>query len=53
MYAVNFTELLEQGVTVADPSWPIEKCQHGWEFNFTEIPYASIAAEVICRIGYM
>ncbi|XP_015511707.1 organic cation transporter protein-like [Neodiprion virginianus] len=46
VYAVNFTELLEQGVTAADPSWPIQKCQHGWEFNFTEIPYASIAAEL-------
>ncbi|XP_012267339.2 organic cation transporter protein-like [Athalia rosae] len=46
VYAVNFTELLEQGVQVADPSWPIEKCQHGWEFNFTEIPYPSIAVEL-------
>lgn len=46
VYAVNFTELLEQGITTADPLWPIEKCQHGWEFNYTEIPYPSIAAEV-------
>lgn len=46
MYAVNFTEVLMNGTTQADPTWPIQPCQHGWEFNFTDIPYETIATEV-------
>ncbi|XP_012276482.1 carcinine transporter [Orussus abietinus] len=46
VYAVNFTELLEAGVRTADPSWPFRPCQHGWTFNYTMIPYASIAAQL-------
>ena len=46
MYAVNFTEILEKGITVADPNWPITNCKHGWEFNYTVIPYPTVATEV-------
>lgn len=46
MYAVNYTEILEKGITVADPSWPITHCKHGWEFNYTVIPYSTVATEV-------
>lgn len=56
MYAVNFTEILaaaninNNGTTInvplADPSWPIESCKYGWEYNHTEIPYSTIATEV-------
>ncbi|KAK0082320.1 hypothetical protein PV325_010684 [Microctonus aethiopoides] len=55
MYAVNFSELLNAGVRQPDPSWPVKPCQHGWSFNFTEIPYASIAAELewVCDKTYL
>ena len=47
MYAVNFTEMLNNGIKQADPSWPVTSCRNGWEYNFTAIPYATIATEVI------
>lgn len=50
MYAVNYTELLQQGKNVSDPSWPTVPCLHGWEYNYTEVPYASIASEVSCML---
>lgn len=46
MYAVNFTEIMTTGIRTPDPTWPIKKCDNGWSFNYTGIPYASIAAEV-------
>ncbi|XP_057336890.1 organic cation transporter protein-like [Microplitis mediator] len=48
MYKVNFTEILINRtgiIPVADPSWPVQKCQYGWEYNFTEIPYETVATE--------
>ena len=45
-YDVNFTELLLKGVREADPSWPTVACRNGWQFNHSEVPYDSIAAEV-------
>lgn len=48
MYAVNFTELIAANETqlVADPSWPIQPCNNGWEYDREEIPYSTIATEV-------
>jgi len=46
MYAVNFTEKRLQGIVEADPSWPVQSCSFGWEYNYTEIPYSTIATEV-------
>lgn len=46
MYAVNFTEMIANGVIVADSSWPEQPCKNGWEYNFTEIPYSTVATEV-------
>lgn len=46
MYNVNFTEQLISGVKHANLSWPKTTCLHGWTFNYTTVPYASIAAEV-------
>lgn len=46
MYAVNFTEMLANNIVKSDPSWPTQPCKHGWEYNFTEIPYSTIATEV-------
>ncbi|XP_044574605.1 carcinine transporter-like [Cotesia glomerata] len=55
MYAVNYTELLNNNITKADPSWPTKPCQHGWSFNYTAVPYASIAAELewVCDKNYL
>lgn len=45
MYAVNFTEILENG-TLHNENWPIKPCSHGWEYSRIDIPYATIATEV-------
>ncbi|XP_055911752.1 solute carrier family 22 member 13-like [Eupeodes corollae] len=45
MYAVNFTEMLAKGIKVADPSWPVVPCQQGWSYDFTEVPYETVATE--------
>lgn len=47
MYAKNFTEMINANETlVADPSWPIQSCVYGWEYDRSEIPYETIATEV-------
>ncbi|XP_046810122.1 carcinine transporter-like [Lucilia cuprina] len=46
MYNVNFTEQLENGVTKANTSWPTVPCSNGWSYNFTEIPYTTIATDL-------
>ncbi|XP_055378688.1 solute carrier family 22 member 13-like isoform X2 [Condylostylus longicornis] len=45
-YNVNFTEVLNNGTKIADPSWPITSCKNGWSFNFTEIPYETLATQL-------
>ncbi|XP_066602022.1 carcinine transporter-like [Prorops nasuta] len=54
-YAVNFTDILDHGIREPDPSWPKISCQHGWSFDYTNIPYASIAAELewVCDKTYL
>lgn len=46
MYDVNYTEIILNGIRDADPSWPTKGCSHGWEFNFTDIPYETVATEL-------
>lgn len=46
MYAVNFTQILADGIKKADPKWPIKSCQRGWEFDKDELPYSTISTEV-------
>lgn len=46
MYAVNFTQILNEGIQVADPNWPTQPCNHGWEFDKDELPYSTISTEV-------
>ncbi|XP_012276481.1 organic cation transporter protein [Orussus abietinus] len=46
MYAINYTEVLQSGITTANLSWPTEKCRHGWEFNFTDLPYSTVSTEL-------
>ncbi|XP_063217227.1 organic cation transporter protein [Bacillus rossius redtenbacheri] len=55
MFAVNYTEVLARGLNQSEPSWPRARCQHGWEFNFTEVPYPTIATELewVCERDYL
>lgn len=46
MYDVNYTNILANGIKTADPSWPTKRCDNGWEFDHSEIPYTTIATEV-------
>ncbi|CAH2056092.1 unnamed protein product, partial [Iphiclides podalirius] len=46
VYDVKWEELLETGVTQPDKSWPTKKCQERWEFNFTDVPYETIATQL-------
>ncbi|XP_001604048.2 organic cation transporter protein [Nasonia vitripennis] len=46
MYDVNYTDVRERGLEVADPDWPTKPCDNGWEFNLTVIPYATVATEL-------
>ncbi|XP_012062879.1 PREDICTED: organic cation transporter protein [Atta cephalotes] len=46
MYDVNYTEVLLNGIKEANPSWPTKGCSQGWEFNFTDIPYETVATEL-------
>lgn len=52
MYAVNFTEMLEAGIEKPDPTWLTQPCKHGWEYNFTDIPYSTIATEVCLKLEF-
>ncbi|KAM3955408.1 carcinine transporter [Aphomia sociella] len=46
VYDVDWTKVLENGNTQPDKSWPTKKCQDRWEFNFTDIPYETIATQL-------
>lgn len=47
VYDVNFTAVLEAGQRIANNSWPVKKCDHGWTYDFKEIPYSTISTEVL------
>ncbi|XP_041987193.1 carcinine transporter-like [Aricia agestis] len=44
-YVANWTEVLSTGHQ-PNSSWSTQSCQYGWEFNKTEIPYATISSEL-------
>ncbi|KAJ0182993.1 hypothetical protein K1T71_000969 [Dendrolimus kikuchii] len=44
VYDVNWTAILQDGVSDPNPTWPTRKCQN-WEFNFTDVPYETIATQ--------
>lgn len=46
MYDVNYTLILLNESYVPNPLWPTKTCQHGWEFNYSDVPYATVATEV-------
>lgn len=55
MYNVNFTEMRAKGIDKPDQKWPMTKCRSGWEYNFTDIPYETIATELdwVCDDSYL
>ncbi|XP_035734489.1 carcinine transporter-like [Vespa mandarinia] len=55
MYNVNYSEILNKGTTESDPNWPKVPCLNGWEYNYTMIPYASIATELswVCERTFL
>lgn len=44
-YIANWTDILSNGAT-PDKFSLTQPCQHGWEFNTTEIPYPTISSEM-------
>lgn len=46
-YDVNFREIIESGVTQPNRTWPVKNCDNGYIYVFSDIPYATIATEVI------
>lgn len=52
MYAVNFTQMLADGVKKADPKWPTQPCTSGWEFDKDELPYSTISTEVNLNFNF-
>ncbi|XP_012268091.2 carcinine transporter-like [Athalia rosae] len=52
VYDVNFTQYLIEKKT-PDATWPVKPCQT-WSFNYSTVPYASIAAELewVCDKAY-
>ncbi|XP_044008033.1 organic cation transporter 1-like [Aphidius gifuensis] len=55
MYDVNFTNIINLNMTNLNSSWPIKKCDNGWTFDYTDVPYASISAELqwVCDKTYL
>uniref|UniRef100_A0A1B0F9D3 Major facilitator superfamily (MFS) profile domain-containing protein n=1 Tax=Glossina morsitans morsitans TaxID=37546 RepID=A0A1B0F9D3_GLOMM len=45
VYDVNFTESLLNNISSANASWPTRTCYAGWHYNYTFIPYISLASE--------
>ncbi|CAK1592856.1 unnamed protein product [Parnassius mnemosyne] len=46
VYDVDWKKVLEDGVTQPDANWPTKKCHKQWEFNFTDVPYETIATQL-------
>ncbi|CAL7934081.1 unnamed protein product [Xylocopa violacea] len=51
MYDVNYTEILLNGSHASGPLRATKACQHGWEFNYSTVPYATVATELgwVCQ----
>lgn len=45
VYDVNWTDILKNGTVDPDPTWSVKKCNR-WEFNYTDVPYETIATQV-------
>ncbi|XP_075217415.1 carcinine transporter [Lycorma delicatula] len=46
MYVADWKSVIAQGLKEADPSWPTTSCSQGWEYDFSDIPYSTIATEL-------
>ncbi|XP_014262339.1 carcinine transporter [Cimex lectularius] len=46
VYVANWTDVIARGLKHADPSWPTIPCSKGWEYNYTDVPYSTIASEL-------
>lgn len=44
-YSANWSDVLSTGSQV-NTQWPVTPCQHGWEFNRSEIPYPTIVSDL-------
>lgn len=44
-YVANWSDVLRTG-DKPNPSWETAKCQNGWEFDTSEIPYPTISTEL-------
>lgn len=51
-YDTNWTEVLN---TLSPPpsETPLIPCQHGWEFEFKDIPYETVTTEVTLSLTYI
>ncbi|PZC70816.1 hypothetical protein B5X24_HaOG214833 [Helicoverpa armigera] len=50
VYDVNWTEVLQNGTLHPNPEWGVRKCENRWEFNYTDVPYESIASQNKCSV---
>ncbi|XP_045457822.1 carcinine transporter-like [Melitaea cinxia] len=46
VYDVDWTRVLASGDITPNTTWPTKKCQGKWEFNFTDVPYETIATQL-------
>ncbi|CAH1642221.1 unnamed protein product [Spodoptera littoralis] len=45
VYDVNWTSVLQNGTLTPNPEWTVKKCEHKWEFNYSDVPYETIASQ--------
>lgn len=46
MYQADWKSVLESGRTTPDHEWQIIPCKYGWEYNYTDVPYETIASQL-------
>ncbi|GBP56648.1 Carcinine transporter [Eumeta japonica] len=46
MYDIDFKNINVTSMTGSNSNWPVTKCKHGWEYNFTDVPYQTISTEL-------
>ncbi|CAH0712859.1 unnamed protein product, partial [Brenthis ino] len=46
VYDVDWTKIVQSGELTPNPNWPVKKCENKWEFNFTDVPYETIATQL-------
>ncbi|OWR51601.1 Ectonucleotide pyrophosphatase/phosphodiesterase family member 4 [Danaus plexippus plexippus] len=46
VYDVDWSKVLDTGVLTPDSNWPVKKCEQQWEYNYTDVPYETIASQL-------